>query len=122
MLFDEVTSALDSDLVVGILEEMKRLARAGMIVIVVTHEMGFAREVGDRIVIPPVGNMWVEAIKDSLLVSCLGVIELIRTIMLQANIFWRHFEFYTIAALIYVFLVWPSLRGVAMLERRIKYA
>jgi ABC-type arginine/histidine transport system permease subunit len=113
---------LDPDLVVGILEEMKRLARAGITMIVVTHEMGFAREVGDRIVIPPVGNMWVGAIKDSLLVSCLGVMELMRTIMLQANISWRPFEFYTTAALICVFLVWLSSKGVAMLERRIKYA
>lgn len=75
-----------------------------------------------RIVIPPVGNMWVGAIKDSSLVSYLGVMELMRTTMLQANISWRPFEFYTTAALIYVFLVWLSSRGVAMLERRMKYA
>jgi polar amino acid transport system ATP-binding protein len=50
MLFDEVTSALDPELVVGILEEMKRLARAGMTMIVVTHELGFAKEVGDRLI------------------------------------------------------------------------
>jgi polar amino acid transport system ATP-binding protein len=50
MLFDEVTSALDPELVAGILEEMKKLALGGMTMMVVTHEMGFAREVGDRIV------------------------------------------------------------------------
>lgn len=50
MLFDEVTSALDPELVAGILEEMKKLAQAGMTMMVVTHEMGFAREVGDRII------------------------------------------------------------------------
>jgi ABC-type polar amino acid transport system ATPase subunit len=50
MLFDEVTSALDPELVAGILEEMKKLARSGMTMMVVTHEMGFAREVGDRII------------------------------------------------------------------------
>jgi polar amino acid transport system ATP-binding protein len=49
MLFDEVTSALDPELIGGILEEMKKLALAGMTMIVVTHEMGFAREVGDRL-------------------------------------------------------------------------
>ena len=49
MLFDEVTSALDPELIGGILEEMKKLAVAGMTMIVVTHEMGFAREVGDRL-------------------------------------------------------------------------
>ena len=50
MLFDEVTSALDPELIGGILEEIKKLAEAGMTMIVVTHEMGFAREVGDRLV------------------------------------------------------------------------
>ncbi len=50
MLFDEVTSALDPELVAGILEEMKKLAQDGMTMMVVTHEMRFAREVGDTIV------------------------------------------------------------------------
>jgi len=50
MLFDEVTSALDPELIGGILEEMKKLALEGMTMIVVTHEMGFAREVGDRLI------------------------------------------------------------------------
>ena len=49
MLFDEVTSALDPELIGGILEEIKKLAVEGMTMIVVTHEMGFAREVGDRL-------------------------------------------------------------------------
>ena len=50
MLFDEVTSALDPELIGGILEEIKKLALEGMTMIVVTHEMGFAREVGDRLI------------------------------------------------------------------------
>lgn len=50
MLFDEPTSALDPELVGEVLEVMKDLARDGMTMIVVTHEMGFAREVGDRVV------------------------------------------------------------------------
>ncbi|MEA2167457.1 MAG: polar amino acid transport system ATP-binding protein, partial [Solirubrobacteraceae bacterium] len=50
LLFDEVTSALDPELIGGILEEMKKLAEGGMTMIVVTHEMGFAREVGDRLI------------------------------------------------------------------------
>jgi polar amino acid transport system ATP-binding protein len=49
MLFDEPTSALDPELVGEVLEAMKQLADEGMTMIVVTHEMGFAREVGDRI-------------------------------------------------------------------------
>jgi polar amino acid transport system ATP-binding protein len=50
MLFDEPTSALDPELVGEVLDVMKSLAREGMTMIVVTHEMGFAREVADRVV------------------------------------------------------------------------
>src|SRR5690606_14709749 len=49
MLFDEPTSALDPETVGEVLEVMKQLALEGMTMIVVTHEMGFAREVGDRV-------------------------------------------------------------------------
>jgi len=48
MLFDEVTSALDPELVQGVLDVMRELADSGMTMISVTHEMGFAREVSDR--------------------------------------------------------------------------
>jgi polar amino acid transport system ATP-binding protein len=50
MLFDEPTSALDPELVGDVLDVMKNLAKAGMTMIVVTHEMGFAREVADKVV------------------------------------------------------------------------
>lgn len=50
MLFDEVTSALDPELVKEVLDTMKDLAREGMTMVVVTHEMGFAKEVGDRLI------------------------------------------------------------------------
>jgi polar amino acid transport system ATP-binding protein len=50
MLFDEATSALDPELIGEVLAVMRRLAGQGMTMIVVTHEMGFAREVGDRVV------------------------------------------------------------------------
>ena len=50
MLFDEVTSALDPELVRDVLGVMKGLARGGMTMIVVTHEMGFARDVADRVI------------------------------------------------------------------------
>lgn len=50
MLFDEPTSALDPEMVGEVLQVMKRLAEQGMTMIVVTHEMGFAKEVGDRII------------------------------------------------------------------------
>lgn len=49
MLFDEPTSALDPEMVGEVLDVMKQLAKSGMTMVVVTHEMGFAREVGDRV-------------------------------------------------------------------------
>ena len=50
MLFDEPTSALDPEMIAEVLDVMKELARSGMTMIVVTHEMGFAKEVADRVV------------------------------------------------------------------------
>ena len=50
MLFDEPTSALDPEMVGEVLEVMKELARGGMTMVVVTHEMGFAREVSNRVI------------------------------------------------------------------------
>jgi general L-amino acid transport system ATP-binding protein len=50
MLFDEPTSALDPEMVKEVLDTMVQLARGGMTMVCVTHEMGFAREVGDRVV------------------------------------------------------------------------
>jgi polar amino acid transport system ATP-binding protein len=57
MLFDEPTSALDPELVGEVLEVMRTLAREGMTMIVVTHEMGFAREAADRVVIMDDGKI-----------------------------------------------------------------
>ncbi|MDK2901698.1 MAG: arginine/lysine/histidine transport system ATP-binding protein [Thermosediminibacterales bacterium] len=50
MLFDEPTSALDPEMIKEVLDVMKQLAKDGMTMVVVTHEMGFAREVGDRVI------------------------------------------------------------------------
>ena len=57
MLFDEPTSALDPEMVGEVLNVMKELAKEGMTMVVVTHEMGFAREVGDRILFMDKGNI-----------------------------------------------------------------
>ena len=57
MLFDEPTSALDPEMVGEVLSVMKDLAKDGMTMVVVTHEMGFAREVGDRILFMDNGNI-----------------------------------------------------------------
>lgn len=57
MLFDEATSALDPEMIGEVLEVMKELARDGMTMIAVTHEMGFAREVADRVVMMDEGRI-----------------------------------------------------------------
>jgi len=65
MLFDEVTSALDPETVSGVLNLMKELARDGMTMAVVTHEMGFAREVADRVIFMDGGEIVEEGSPDS---------------------------------------------------------
>ena len=57
MLFDEPTSALDPEMVGEVLEVMKELAQSGMTMVVVTHEMGFAREVGSRVLFMDAGRI-----------------------------------------------------------------
>ena len=57
MLFDEPTSALDPEMIGEVLEVMKTLAREGMTMVVVTHEMGFAREVADRVIFMDAGRI-----------------------------------------------------------------
>ena len=57
MLFDEPTSALDPEMVGEVLDVMKQLARDGMTMVVVTHEMGFAREVGTRVIFMDYGKI-----------------------------------------------------------------
>lgn len=64
MLFDEPTSALDPEMVGEVLEVMKELAREGMTMVVVTHEMGFAREVGTRVLFMESGSILEEASPD----------------------------------------------------------
>jgi polar amino acid transport system ATP-binding protein len=65
MLFDEPTSALDPEMIGEVLEVMKELGREGMTMIVVTHEMGFAREVADRVVMMDDGVVVEEAAPDT---------------------------------------------------------
>ena len=67
MLFDEPTSALDPEMVGEVLQVMKELAKAGMTMVVVTHEMGFAREVADRIVFMDGGYIIEEGTPDQIL-------------------------------------------------------
>ena len=64
MLFDEPTSALDPEMVGEVLDVMKELAQQGMTMVVVTHEMGFAREVGDRVLFMSDGKILEEGTPD----------------------------------------------------------
>jgi len=57
MMFDEATSALDPEMIGEVLDVMKALAREGMTMVVVTHEMGFAREVSDRVIFMDEGQI-----------------------------------------------------------------
>lgn len=66
MLFDEPTSALDPEMVGEVLEVMKDLAKSGMTMVVVTHEMGFAREVGDRVLFMDEGKILEEGTPDAI--------------------------------------------------------
>ncbi len=66
MLFDEPTSALDPEMVGEVLEVMKKLAHNGMTMVVVTHEMGFAREVGSRVVFMDGGQIIEEGTPDEI--------------------------------------------------------
>ena len=66
MLFDEPTSALDPEMVGEVLEVMKALAREGMTMVVVTHEMGFARDVADRVMFMDEGKVMEENTPENL--------------------------------------------------------
>ena len=66
MLFDEPTSALDPEMVGEVLEVMKELARGGMTMVVVTHEMGFAREVGNRVLFMADGQLLEQGTPDQI--------------------------------------------------------
>ncbi len=65
MLFDEATSALDPEMIGEVLEVMQKLAREGMTMVVVTHEMGFAREVSHRIIFMEAGRIIEEGATES---------------------------------------------------------
>ena len=69
MLFDEVTSALDPELVGDVLRVMRNLAAEGMTMVVVTHEMGFARDVADRVIFMDAGVVMEEGAPEQLFVA-----------------------------------------------------
>ena len=74
-----------------------------------------------RIVFPPVVNTWIGMLKDTALVSVIGVQELMRTTELQSNYYFRPFEFYTTAALLYVALTFIFSRLAGLIEARLRF-
>lgn len=73
-----------------------------------------------RIVLPSIGNMWIAMIKDSSLISVIGVMEIMRTAYLNSNDYFRPFEFYSLAAVLYIALTFIFFYGNQALERRLK--
>lgn len=72
-----------------------------------------------RVIIPPLGNQYVDAIKDTAILSIIGVPELMRESKALANLYYRPFEFYTFAGLLYLFAVLVVSRGVSVLEKKL---
>ncbi len=75
-----------------------------------------------RIILPPTANMFIGMLKDSSLVSIIGVMELMRTTTVKSNLYFRPFEFFTTAALIYIALTFVFSTLVNRLEWRLKYS
>jgi His/Glu/Gln/Arg/opine family amino acid ABC transporter permease subunit len=74
---------------------------------------------GLRIIMPPLGNQYVDAIKDSAILSIIGVPELMRQSQQLANLYYRPFEFYTFAGVLYLFAVLVVSRGMNVLEKKL---
>ena len=72
-----------------------------------------------RIVVPPTGNQYVDAIKDSAILSIIGVPELMKVAQEQANLFYRPFEFYTIAGAMYLVAVLAVAKIISILEKKL---
>lgn len=75
-----------------------------------------------RIVLPPIGNNWIGAIKDSSLISVIGVMEVMRVSYINSNDYFRPFEFYILAALIYIVLAFTLSRINNAVEAKLRIA
>ncbi len=73
-----------------------------------------------RIVLPSIGNVWIAMIKDSSLLSIIGVMEIMRTAYLNSNDYFRPFEFYSFAALLYVILTFLFFYSNQFIERKLR--
>lgn len=107
LLFDEPTSALDPETIGDVLAVMQKLARDGMNMIVVTHEMGFAREVADRIILPPLTNQIVNLIKNTSTVAIISGVDLMFVTKSWSALNGNYILAFLGAALLYFSLCFP---------------
>ena len=91
LLFDEPTSALDPEMVKEVLDVMKSLAKEGMTMVVVTHEMGFAKEVGDRVMFVDGGLIVEEATPEEFFSHPKNNVRRISSLRFSKNPFFRYF-------------------------------
>ncbi|NIB86889.1 ATP-binding cassette domain-containing protein [Streptococcus pseudopneumoniae] len=107
LLFDEPTSALDPETIGDVLAVMQKLAHDGMNMIVVTHEMGFAREVADRIILPPLTNQIVNLIKNTSTVAIISGVDLMFVTKSWSALNGNYIPAFLGAALLYFSLCFP---------------
>lgn len=107
LLFDEPTSALDPETIGDVLAVMQKLAHDGMNMIIVTHEMGFAREVADRIILPPLTNQIVNLIKNTSTVAIISGVDLMFVTKSWSALNGNYIPAFLGAALLYFSLCFP---------------
>lgn len=118
LLFDEPTSALDPETIGDVLAVMQKLAHDGMNMIIVTHEMGFAREVTDRIILPPLTNQIVNLIKNTSTVAIISGVDLMFVTKSWSALNGNYIPAFLGAALLYFSLCFP----VAQFGRKMEQA
>ncbi|MBF9673354.1 ATP-binding cassette domain-containing protein [Streptococcus pseudopneumoniae] len=118
LLFDEPTSALDPETIGDVLAVMQKLAHDGMNMIIVTHEMGFAREVADRIILPPLTNQIVNLIKNTSTVAIISGVDLMFVTKSWSALNGNYIPAFLGAALLYFSLCFP----VAQFGRKMEQA
>lgn len=118
LLFDEPTSALDPETIGDVLAVMQKLAHDGMNMIIVTHEMGFAREVAFRIILPPLTNQIVNLIKNTSTVAIISGVDLMFVTKSWSALNGNYIPAFLGAALLYFALCFP----VAQFGRKMEQA
>lgn len=122
LLFDEPTSALDPETIGDVLAVMQKLAHDGMNMIVVTHEMGFAREVADRIILPPLTNQIVNLIKNTSTVAIISGVDLMFVTKSWSALNGNYIPAFLGAALLYFSLCFPVAQFGRKMEKANKKA